>query len=128
MPLWKIHNPSMLTLPADKKEFAGAITAVLRRRPHSAVLCRRPFEEVRDSFYVGAMLTAASSGSRSTDGPDPAGRSSGNGGQEPRQVIAPGQGRGYDWSSPSPSRRSTCGRCRVRSRAVRVMAEKSLDQ
>ena len=28
MPLWKIHHPVDAYTPADKKEFAGAITAV----------------------------------------------------------------------------------------------------
>ena len=33
MPLWKIHHPVDAYTPADKKEFAGAITAVYDGEP-----------------------------------------------------------------------------------------------
>ena len=54
MPLWKIHHPVDAYTPADKKEFAGAITAVYDAVPIPRFYVVVLFEEVpADSFYVG---------------------------------------------------------------------------
>ena len=101
MPLWKIHHPVDAYTPADKKEFAGAITAVYDAVPIPRFYVVVLFEEVpADSFYVGGDPTAISSGSRSTRwrGPCPV-RSSGNGGSGTSTRSSPPRvkDRGYDW-------------------------------
>jgi len=54
MPLWKIHHPVDAYTPADKKEFAGAITEVYDAVPIPRFYVVVLFEEVpADSFYVG---------------------------------------------------------------------------
>jgi phenylpyruvate tautomerase PptA (4-oxalocrotonate tautomerase family) len=53
MPLWKIHHPVGAYTPADKKEFAEAITRVYEAVPIPRFYVVVIFEEVAaDSFYV----------------------------------------------------------------------------
>ena len=107
MPLWKIHHPVDAYTPADKKEFAGAITAVYDAVPIPRFYVVVLFEEVpADSFYVGGdshgsfVRIQIDQMARTLPG-----RSSGNGGSGISTRLSPPGSRtaATTGSSPSPS-------------------------